>query len=256
MSTDATQGGGGPEQGRRLDNGLLATAYVPLTDLGAEAGRHVLTALGRARIAAYLEPVPGQHEDQRRLYVNADDFVPADVRERYLGLPDTVAVRDRDVEIQYDVEETATGTTGVARLRLPEKLARTLTPQELPELDRPMRFVVARGARGAARGDTLDELQEELDRPFTEAEIARLERDHEARRHERHERKRQRRTQQAGDELKEHRGVQSSGYDGRRRQHEGGRERGGPGPRGGNNAGRGRGPNPGKRGSGRRRRGR
>ena len=93
----------------------------------------------------------------------------AAVRERYAALPSTASVRDRDVEIHYDVEETPDGQPfGVARLRLPEKIARTLTEDELPALDRPLRFIVTRGARGAARATTLDELQEELERPFTE----------------------------------------------------------------------------------------
>jgi ATP-dependent helicase HrpA len=55
----------------------------------------------------------------------------------------------------------------VARLRLPEKLARTLTEDELPVLDRPVRFVVLRGQRGAIRARTLDELQDALDRPWS-----------------------------------------------------------------------------------------
>jgi hypothetical protein len=56
---------------------------------------------------------------------------------------------------------------------LPEKLARTLTEAELPALDRPVRFIVMRGQRGAARGRTLDELQEALDAPYTETELER-----------------------------------------------------------------------------------
>jgi hypothetical protein len=111
-------------------------------------------------------------------------------------------VRDREVEIDYDVEEgteapsarhaarsphadarpgserAATSDEGapplvaVARLRLPEKLARTLTDAELPtDLDRPLRFVVLRGQRGAVRARTLDELQEMLDRPWSPDEV-------------------------------------------------------------------------------------
>ena len=58
----------------------------------------------------------------------------------------------------------------VVRLRLPEKLARTLVEEELPVLDRPLRFVVTRGARGAVRATDLQTLQERLDLPFTEQE--------------------------------------------------------------------------------------
>ncbi len=56
---------------------------------------------------------------------------------------------------------------GVARLRLPEKLARTLDEDELPALDRPLRFEVSRGARGMVRADTIGELQELLEGPWT-----------------------------------------------------------------------------------------
>ncbi|MDB4878406.1 MAG: helicase, family [Gemmatimonadetes bacterium] len=124
------------------------------------------------------------------VYVNADDVVPREVRERYASLPSSVELRGKDVEIHYDVEESPEGNTGVARLRLPEKVARTLSEAELPSLDRPLRFIVTRGARGAARGATLAELQAELDRPFTEKELAELDRDSDERRRDRHERKR------------------------------------------------------------------
>jgi hypothetical protein len=60
-----------------LDNGLRAATYVPLTDVDAEVGRHLLTALGRARIAAYLGPVPTGAEEQRRLFVAAEERIDA-----------------------------------------------------------------------------------------------------------------------------------------------------------------------------------
>ena len=158
-------------------------------------------------------------EDFRRTHVtvDADAFVPRAVRERYAALPSTAVVRDREVEIHYDVEETPGGSQGVARLRLPEKLARTVTEAELPKLDRPLRFIVTRGARGAARASSLAELQEELDRPFTEKEIADLERNAEEHRRERHERKRERRVRDSGDKLKEHRKLGDERADGRRK---------------------------------------
>jgi hypothetical protein len=106
-----------------------------------------------------------------RLGVDRDRFIPRDVRERLERLPDHVAIRDRDVEIDYDVEERDGERLGVARLRLPEKVARTLTAAEIPELDRPVRFVVLRGQRGAVRADTLDELQERLAQPWSPDEV-------------------------------------------------------------------------------------
>jgi len=87
------------------------------------------------------------------------------------ALPSHVVLRGKEVAIAYDLEDGA----GVARLRLPEKMARTLVASELPELDRPLRYVVTRGQRGAVRAATLEELQELLDRPWTAAEVEELE---------------------------------------------------------------------------------
>ncbi|MFN2398893.1 MAG: DEAD/DEAH box helicase, partial [Gemmatimonadaceae bacterium] len=115
------------------------------------------------------------------LRIDPDAIVPAADRERYLALPNTVTVRDHEVEIGYEVEDGQAGVGGVggmgsvravARLRLPEKLARTLVENELPVLDRPLRFTVTRGQRGAVRASTLEELQDLLDRPWSPDEVA------------------------------------------------------------------------------------
>jgi hypothetical protein len=141
-----------------------------------------------------------------RVSIDADAIVPASVRERYAALPSMVSLRDRDVEIHYDVEETADGKPfGVARLRIPEKVARNLVESELPSLDRPLRFIVTRGARGAARASTLEELQEELERPFTAQELAEIERADDERRRERHERRREKHAKQTRGDFKKHR---------------------------------------------------
>ena len=106
-----------------------------------------------------------------RLVLDRDEFVPRDVREKFARLPDSVVIRDREVDIEYDVDDRDGPLVAVARLRLPEKLARGLTEAELPVLDRPLRFVVIRGQRGALRADSLDELQELLSRPWSPDEI-------------------------------------------------------------------------------------
>ena len=106
-----------------------------------------------------------------RLGVDRDRFVPPEIRERLDRLPNQVTIRDRDVEIDYDVEERDGERRGVARLRLPEKVARTLTAAEIPVLDRPVRFVVLRGQRGAVRADTLEDLQERLAQPWSPDEV-------------------------------------------------------------------------------------
>jgi hypothetical protein len=101
-----------------------------------------------------------------------DEWTTPAEREAVADLPTTTVVRDRDVAIEYDVEESPDGSVlGVARLRLPEKLARSLVVEELPTLDRPLRFIVPRGQRGAARGATLDALLDALDAPWGEDEL-------------------------------------------------------------------------------------
>jgi len=162
--------------------------------------------------------------------------VPRDVRERYADLPSLIDIRGKQVEIQYDVEETDQSPVGVARLRLPEKLARNLAAEELPVLDRPLRFVVPRGARGAARGETLEELQDELERPFTRDEIAQLERTQNSERDGRRERKRRpfEGRGSSGDAfISDDRKVPTERSDGRRENRDGfKRKRGGPRGRG------------------------
>lgn len=57
----------------RSDNGLRAPAYVPLTDVEPGIGQHLLVALGRARIAAYLDAGAAAGTGRLRLFVAADE---------------------------------------------------------------------------------------------------------------------------------------------------------------------------------------
>src|SRR4029079_5275550 len=106
-----------------------------------------------------------------RFVLDPDEIVPREVRDRYADLPETAVIRDREIDIEYDVEDKDGELTGVARLRLPEKLGRNVTEADLPQLDRPLRFVVIRGQRGAIRADSLSELQDALDRPWSPDEV-------------------------------------------------------------------------------------
>lgn len=92
----------------RRDNGLIAPSYVPLTDVAAPLAPQVLTALGRARIAAYLAESP--RADALRLYVasaeriDARTIVAAVVRaaggDEAAPLPDPLAGIDSEAEFQ------------------------------------------------------------------------------------------------------------------------------------------------------------
>ncbi|MCP3140955.1 DEAD/DEAH box helicase [Pyxidicoccus xibeiensis] len=126
-----------------------------------------------ARYEAALEGVSSMEDFQARpLELDLEALVPPEVREPYLSLPDTVSVREQDVGLFYDVEEDPEGEPhGFVWLHLPEKLARTLVEEELPELDRPVRFRVSRGRRGFVRADSLYELQDALELPWTPDEL-------------------------------------------------------------------------------------
>ncbi len=107
---------------------------------------------------------------QLPMLLDRRDFVSADQLAEARALPGAVEIRDRTVPMDYDVEEHDGRLVPVVRLRVPEKLARTMIQEEVPSLDRPVRFVVPRGQRGSVRADTLDDLQHKLDLPFTDDE--------------------------------------------------------------------------------------
>ena len=145
-------------------------------------------------------------------------------------MPGAAEIRDRSVTLEYDVEQQGEATVGVVRLRLPEKLARTVTAEELPQLDRPLRFVVTRGQRGSVRAATLEELLDKLDQPFTDDERERAERD-----------RLQRESGERNDEKRRDRNVRETRGEFRRHGKSGG-------PRGGRADGRGGGGKGGGRG--------
>src|SRR4051812_1725552 len=229
----------------------------------------VLPRLGQAELAAlYARRLAGVgsvtefKQADLDLSTELEALSPRSERAKFDALPSRVAVRDRDVEIDYDVEEDAGAPRGVARLRLPEKIARSLTDAEVPALDRPVRFVVYRGQRGSVRARTLEELQSLLDAPWTDDEVARFNR----KRDEQREANRGKRRDRLGREPK--RGLREGGRNQRpgkreRSRRSGANEResyvgvplpgderprdGGGAPRGGGRGGPGRGP---KRGPG------
>src|SRR6185503_7390126 len=109
---------------------------------------------------------------------------------------------------------------------------------EIPSLDRPVRFVVLRGQRGSVRARTLDELQTQLDQPWTDEEIAKFNR----KRDEQRNASRDRRRDRVGTEPK--RGLRDRGRGQRpgRSERESRRDGGGGGDaRGGSPRPRGRG---------------
>jgi hypothetical protein len=132
--------------------------------------------LGFLELAAHYETQLNEQEiTSMAQFRDADfpirvaDFVSPSERKKWLSLPSKITIESREVEIHYEIEENPDSgyLFGVARLRLPEKLAHSLREEQLPKFDRPLRFIVTRGSRGAVRAASLDELQELLEGPWT-----------------------------------------------------------------------------------------
>lgn len=178
--------------------------------------------LGQAELTAWYEAQMQDvwtYDDVRLLPLKLDrrDFITDEHIADAKRIPDAAEVRDRTVELEYDIEEKEGAKLPVVRFRLPEKLARTLVEEELPELDRPVRFVVVRGNRGAVRADDLLTLQQRLDDPYTDEEKAREQR-------ARDERSRGERSERHGPPRPKHGGGRRDGPGG---GHRGGGKRGG-----------------------------
>ena len=84
-----------------------------------------------------------------------ETMVPAAERRRLDALPSMVRIHGDAVPVEYEV---AAGEA-IARIRLREGQARRLDEDEIPLLDRPIRFAVARGASPPLLADTLPELK-------------------------------------------------------------------------------------------------
>jgi len=83
----------------------------------------------------------------------AEDFVTAAERKKWLSLPSTVSIHGQDYPLDYGIEDGV----GIARARVPEKVIWQLQDTDVPELDRPLRWTVLRGKRGAVRATTIEE---------------------------------------------------------------------------------------------------
>ena len=112
----------------------------------------------RTLLTAQLEGVANWEEFlERPVGLDLDALVSPVQRETLMALPSGVRVGGDMVSLEYEVEE---GVGGVVRLRLREGQARRLQERELPRVDRPLRFAVARGSHPPLLADSLGELRE------------------------------------------------------------------------------------------------
>lgn len=110
----------------------------------------------RARIRRQLENVTSWDDFVRtHIVLDPAELVDSAARERLEALPGRLHLRGDAVPLDYEIQ----GGEGVARVRLREGQAKRLRPDELPRLDRPLRFAVQRGRHPPLLADTIPALQ-------------------------------------------------------------------------------------------------
>jgi hypothetical protein len=141
------------------DQGRVGRSLADLDELWRRSGG-TLPALApvalRARIRTQLEPVNSWQDFlATRLSIDPDGLAPPEVRARLEALPRMVQLRGDAAPLDYEVMDGQ----GVVRVRLREGQAKRLRPDELPQLDRPLRFAVQRGRQPPLLADTLPAMQ-------------------------------------------------------------------------------------------------
>jgi hypothetical protein len=143
----------------------------------AHAVRHTLERLGelwrrsggtlagadgpavRAALGARLAHVRSLAEFQQcDLAIRLDAFVSDERRRALEALPASVAIDGEHCPLDYEVEQGQ----AVVRIRMRERLARELTRDQVPVLDRPVAFTVMRRKLGALRAGSIEELRRAL----------------------------------------------------------------------------------------------
>jgi len=124
----------------------------------------------RGRIRQQLEEVASWEDFlQTRIVLDPRELIDEETRERLDALPGRLHLRGDAVPLDYEVENGV----GVARVLLREGQARRLRQDELPPLDRPLRFAVQRGGHPPIQADTVADLQSALRRsPASERDEA------------------------------------------------------------------------------------
>jgi hypothetical protein len=110
----------------------------------------------RLRLRQQLETVSSWEDFQRtRVAFDPAELVDGPTRQRLDALPGMVRVRGDAAPVEYELQRGE----GVARVRLREGQAKRLRADEVPVLDRPVRFAVQRGRHPPILADSLPDLQ-------------------------------------------------------------------------------------------------
>jgi ATP-dependent helicase HrpA len=109
-----------------------------------------------ARIRQQLDQAKSWDEFLRtRIALDRAQLVDDATREQLEALPGRLHLRGDAVPLDYEIQDGE----GVARVRLREGQAKRLRSDELPRLDRPLRFAVLRGRHPPLLADTIPALQ-------------------------------------------------------------------------------------------------
>ncbi|HZN96916.1 MAG TPA: DEAD/DEAH box helicase [Gemmatimonadales bacterium] len=141
------------------DQGRVRRTLAELDELWRRSGGtlpSVSPGSLRALLRRQLDGVTSWEEFLRtRFALNPAELIDSSTRERLEALPQRVHLKGDAVPLDYEIQNGE----GVARVRLREGQARRLRADELPRLDRPLRFAVQRGRHPPLLADTIPALQ-------------------------------------------------------------------------------------------------
>jgi hypothetical protein len=141
------------------DAGRVRRAVAELDELWRRSGGTLHAISPEAiwkNVRQQLEGVESWDDFQRtRVQLDPATLVDQATRERLEALPGMVRLRGDAAPLDYELQDGQ----GVARVRLREGQAKRIRPDEVPPLDRPVRFAVQRGRHPPLTADTIPELQ-------------------------------------------------------------------------------------------------
>jgi hypothetical protein len=144
------------------DQGRIRRAAATLREWWRRSGGTLEIASDAALLKRLLAQLEGMETWKQfletPLALEPEAMVAESERRRLDALPSMIRLRGDAVPLDYEIA----GGEGVVRLRLREGQGRRLSSDELPELDRPLRFAVVRGGVPPLRADSLPELRQLL----------------------------------------------------------------------------------------------
>ncbi|MGH7526122.1 MAG: helicase-related protein, partial [Gemmatimonadales bacterium] len=140
------------------DQGRLRRALTTLDELWRRSGGtlpELAPEVLQARIRAQLDGVNSWEVFLHTpILLDPAELVEPEVRERLEALPGSLRIKGDAAPLDYELDNGE----GIARVRLREGQAKRLRADELPRLDRPLRFAVQRGRHPPIHADSIPSL--------------------------------------------------------------------------------------------------